>query len=113
MAMRYDTATTLRVRCLGGVTTDANANAVGLIGMSRSSSGTFTSRGGQADQSNSQTSAAPGTDDILFYAYGNGTTPTQRSAHRGQAGGIGSSLSLSALETCIADYITRITALGL
>ncbi len=111
-SMRYDTSTTLRVRCLGNVTTDPNANAVGLIGMSRSGASTWTSRGGQADQANTQTSAAPNSKSIFFYAVDN-SGATNHSDHRGRAGGVGANLSLSDLETCIATYVTSIVALGL
>ncbi len=110
---RYDTGTgTLRLRCLGNVTTDAGANVAGFMGMSRSGASAWVSRGGGADQSNTQTSAAPNTKSIFFYATDN-TGASNYSDHRGRIGGIGANLSLSTLDTVLTTYVNSIVALGL
>lgn len=92
-----------------GLFVHAGSNAPGLIGASRSSSAEFISRGGQTNQTNTNTSAAPNSSTINFYWDLFGTY----SDHRGQASYIGAAHDMAAIETIIAAYIARITALSL
>jgi len=109
-------ASDVQFRCNSTATfvTDTGANAVGLIGVSRSSSANFDSRGGQSTTNNAATSAAGGGGTILFHASrDSGSTVAFWSAHRGQASFVGAAHDMAAMETIIAAHVAQIAALGL
>jgi len=93
---------------------DANAQAAGLIGMRRTDSAEFQSRGGGANFTHTRTSQTLFDDIIYEYAtsYASGTA-ANFSDHRSCAAGFGEYISLNNTETHLATFIASITALGL
>jgi hypothetical protein len=93
--------------------TDTGANAAGLVGTSRSASGSYTSRGAQADQSNTRTSQTTATGTFFDHATNDAGVAASWHNHRSQASAIGAAHSLSTMETVFATFVDSITALGL
>ena len=95
---------------------DTGANAIGLIGLSRSIAGSFVSRGNGANQNtNISTSETPLSANIYDHAANFSSTGVAQdfSDHRSRASCIGQAMTLATADTVFAAFVTKITALSL
>jgi len=106
---------TLTCRSSGGDIDTAANSVANFMGISRAASGSYTSRGNGANQTNSVASSSPANEPILEYAGSNGgvVSAGTYSDHRSCAAGVGAAMTLATMNTVLTTYIARIAALGL
>jgi hypothetical protein len=112
-ALRTDSSTNVRYYCRNNSDDSLAQHELGLIGMSRSASGTYSARGAQTSTSVTRTSQTPVNRSMFVLAFNSGTGASQHGNGRIRAAAMGSSHDLATAETVMNTYIAAITALGL
>lgn len=111
---RSSSTTTLSFRCrTNSESTQTSAHATGLMGLSRSASGSYTSRGSQGNQTNSVSSVAALSQDFWFFTANNAGSSFAEVNARIRICSVGTALNLATAETVTDTYIASIVALGL